>query len=362
MLSQKHAISDPSVVGALELGLALPSFCALREKEGDPARSACATVFVNNISSPQYKYKILNTEYKITPLLLNEQKKRRAIIKCMRKTRRVKSQRLTRRYWHKIKVLFIIIFCLVLLFALYWWVFLSSFFQIRSISITGVDNSQVMQNSLNIFFQENNQKWVPTFIYQIYPQAKNNERNFLLFTSSQLSRFLLDKYPSISEVESHLDIRKGNLTLQITPREVAFLLCSEVKCYYLDKNGIVFGQAPESSGSLIQTIIIHQNIPFDLKTEVFSQKDLTFLASLFDLTNQTTSPLKIKDIELDQLQTSSINILTSEGWYLKINFNSNMPEILEIIQKLKEGELKNKTQLLNYIDCRYLPKVYYKFK
>jgi len=30
MLSQKHAISDPSVVGALELGLAPPSFLSKR--------------------------------------------------------------------------------------------------------------------------------------------------------------------------------------------------------------------------------------------------------------------------------------------------------------------------------------------
>jgi hypothetical protein len=57
-----------------------------------------------------------------------------------------------------------------------------------------------------------------------------------------------------------------------------------------------------------------------------------------------------------------VNILTSEGWYLKINFNSNVPEILQIVQKLEEGELNKKTQSLSYIDCRYLPKVYYKLK
>jgi len=280
----------------------------------------------------------------------------------MRKARRMKSQRLTRLYWRKIKIFFIVILCLILLLVLYWWIFLSNFFQVKNISITGVDNTQPLETSLNNYFYHKNQKWVPVFIYQIIPQVKANQKNFLLFSSSEFSHYLLDRYPAISQVSSHLDIKNGHLSLQVTLREIAFLLCTNMRCYYLDENGIVFGQAPETSGSLIKTIIIHQNDSFDLKTEVFSKQDLSYLQSLFDLTNQSESPFKIVDLELDQLKTSTINILTSEGWYLKINFNSNMPEILKIIQKLKEGELNKKTRLLSYIDCRYLPKVYYKLK
>jgi hypothetical protein len=280
----------------------------------------------------------------------------------MRKARRIKNQRLNRLYWRKIKVFFIVIFCLVLLLALYWWIFLSNFFQVKNISIIGIDNVQSIEASLNDYFYYKNQKWVPAFLYKIFPQAKANQKNLLLFSSSECSQRLLDKYPTISQVSSHLDIKNGNLQFQITLRETAFVLCTNVKCYYLDKEGIIFSQAPETSGSLIKTIIIHQNNPFDLKTEVFSKQNLAFLQSLFDLTNQPNSPIKIVDLELDQLQTSTVNILTSEGWYLKINFNSNVPEILQIVQKLEEGELNKKTQSLSYIDCRYLPKVYYKFK
>jgi len=279
----------------------------------------------------------------------------------MRTRRRIKSQRLTKIYWQRIKLLFIIILCFLLAVTLYWLIFLSDFFQIKKITINGVDNPETIELDMKTYFYTKNQKFVPAFIYKFLPRYKDNQKNLLLFSSTDCSQYLLNKYPEIEKLSTKLDIKNGYLTINIASREISFLLCTDVECYLLDNNGVVFGEAPETSGSLIRKIIIHQPSSIPIGTEIFPQADLDILRSLFELSEKDGSPFKINALELKKAKFSTIKIVTNENWYLLLNFNSDFPEVFQIIQKLIDGELKNKTQKLQYIDCRYLPRVYYAF-
>jgi len=279
----------------------------------------------------------------------------------MRTRRRIKSQRLTKIYWQRIKLLFIIILCFLLAVTLYWLIFLSDFFQIKKITINGVDNPETIELDMKTYFYTKNQKFVPAFIYKFLPRYKDNQKNLLLFSSTDCSQYLLNKYPEIEKLSTKLDIKNGYLTINIASREISFLLCTDVDCYLLDNNGVVFGEAPETSGSLIRKIIIHQPSSIPIGTEIFPQADLDILRSLFELSEKDGSPFKINALELEKAKFSTIKIVTNENWYLLLNFNSDFPEVFQIIQKLIDGELKNKTQKLQYIDCRYLPRVYYAF-
>jgi len=280
----------------------------------------------------------------------------------MRTRRRIKSQRLTKIYWHRVKLLLIIIFCFLLAVAFYWLIFLSDFFQIKKININGVDNPEAIELDIKTYFYSKNQKFVPAFIYKILPGYKDNQENLLLFSSTDCSQYLLNKYPEIEKLSTKLDIKNGYLTINITSREISFLLCTDVECYLLDNNGVVFGEAPETSGNLIRKIIIHQPSSITIGTEIFSQSDLDILRSLFELSEEDGSSFKINAIDIEKAKFSTIKIITNESWHLLINFNSDFSEVFKIIQKLKEGELNNKTQKLQYIDCRYLPRVYYALK
>ena len=279
----------------------------------------------------------------------------------MRTRRRRKSQRLTKIYWQRIKLLFIIILCFLLAVTLYWLIFLSDFFQIKKITINGVDNPETIELDMKTYFYTKNQKFVPAFIYKFLPRYEDSQKNLLLFSSTDCSQYLLNKYPEIEKLSTKLDIKNGYLTINIASREISFLLCTDVECYLLDNNGVVFGEAPEASGSLIRKIIIHQPSSIPIGTEIFPQADLDILRSLFELSEKDGSPFKINALELKKAKFSTIKIVTNENWYLLLNFNSDLPEVFQIIQKLIDGELKNKTQKLQYIDCRYLPRVYYAF-
>lgn len=279
----------------------------------------------------------------------------------MRKTRRAKSKRLTKIYWQKVRSLLVIMACVIFIFAVYWLVFLSDFFQIKKINVNGIDNQETVLADIKAYFYAKNQKFVPAFVYQIFPQCQDNQANLLLFSSADCSRYLLNKYPEIEKVESKIDIRKSYLAVNLTLREVSFLFCHDIQCYLLDANGVVFGKAPETFGTLIRKIIIHQPSQIVIGAEIFPKADLDILSSFFDLSAKDGSPFSINAVELEKTKSSTIEIATTENWSLRVNFDSNFAEVMKIVKNLKEKELKNKTNELDYIDCRYLPRVYYAF-
>jgi len=159
-------------------------------------------------------------------------------------------------------------------------------------NINGADNPEAIELDIKTYFYSKNQKFVPAFIYKILPGYQDNQENLLLFSSTDCSQYLLNKYPEIEKLSTKLDIKNGYLTINITLREISFLLCTDVECYLLDNNGVVFGDAPETSGNLIKKIIIHQPSSITLGTEIFSQSDLGILYSLFEYRKKMAAPLK----------------------------------------------------------------------
>lgn len=274
----------------------------------------------------------------------------------------IKTQHLAKLYFKRVKLLLIIVFFSILIILLYWFIFLSDFFQIKKIIINGIDKPEVIELDINNYLANKNHKFVPLFIYKIFPRYQNNQKNLLLFSASDYSQHLLNKYPEIEKLSSKLDIKNGYLTIDLTLREISFLLCTDNDCYLLDKTGVVFAEAPQTSGNLIRRIIIHQNNPFSLGTRVFAQADLDILNSLFEMSARDNSPFKINALEIEKTKFSTIKIVTTDNWYLLVNFDSDFAKIFQIIKKLLDGELKNKTTKLEYIDCRYLPRVYYLLK
>ena len=99
----------------------------------------------------------------------------------MRTRRRRKSQRLTKIYWQRIKLLFIIILCFLLAVTLYWLIFLSDFFQIKKITINGVDNPETIELDMKTYFYTKNQKFVPAFIYKFLPRYKDSQKISFFF-------------------------------------------------------------------------------------------------------------------------------------------------------------------------------------
>jgi len=283
----------------------------------------------------------------------------------MRKRRRIKTQHLTKVHWRRFLITSIIFLSFIIIIGLYWFIFLSNFFQLKNTTITGIENYEHVQTDIDNYFANKNQKFVPLWLDKLlsqYLQQPIGHKNILLLSTKELSTSLMTKYPEFAKAELKLDIKHSDLSVNITYRDISFLLCRTAsECYFLDNNGVLFAQAPQTSGSLIRTIFINDLAP-DLGQTIFKPSDLKILTEIFDNSNQENSPLQIKFIELENKNATTIKIMSTSNWYLLVNFTSDLDNVFKIVKELLATELKNKITQLQYIDCRYLPRVFYYLK
>lgn len=271
-----------------------------------------------------------------------------------------KSQLFLKRRKRKFKI-FLIIFVIFFLFCLiYWFIFLSNFFQIKEIKIINYKEElkQELIKEINQYFQERNKKFVPLSIFKIFSEVQDNYRNMLLFSREGLNKYLKNKHPEFKEIKSGLVISRQILNVEINLRKIEYLFCqTENFCYLVDNSGVVFDVAPAVSGSLIKKIIDPNLKDLKLGTTLFNKEFWQKIERYYLLTNKKDSPIQINSIILDSQDLSSIKIKTPEKWFLYLNLKENPEYILKIISQIKEEKDLSK---IEYIDCRFLPKIYLK--
>src|SRR5680860_252691 len=286
----------------------------------------------------------------------------------MRRTRHT-----SRIYWLRVKIFFIILLVFSFLGLVYWFLFLSPYLQIKEITIEGFN--QDFSKKIELILKQNNLRFTPFLIYEIFPQYIGNNKSYISFISFDLKNFILKQYPEIEEVDMDLNIKEGILAVNIKQRIIDFLLCDQGEtlllnqdesvllnedrdCYYMDKNGIIFEKALETQGSFINQIVFLKTGKRYLGDKVISRDKLEKLDKIFILAKGEESPILIDFLEIKEEDFLSLKIITNEGFYVLYNLNDDFSEILKIIAEIKEQKTNDDFSNLEYIDCRYLPKVY----
>ena len=286
----------------------------------------------------------------------------------MRRTRHT-----SRIYWLRVKIFFIVLLIFSFLSLVYWFLFLSPRLQIKEITIKGFN--QDFSKKIELILKQNNLRFTPFLIYEIFPQYIENNKSYISFIYSDLKNFILKQHPEIEEMDMDLDIKKGILTVNIKQRVIDFLLCDQYEtvllnqdesvllkedrdCYYMDKNGIIFEKALETQGSFINQIVFLKTGKRSLGDEVISQDKLEKLDKIFILAKSEESPISIDFLEIKEEDFSSLKIVVNKGFYIFYNLSDDFSEVLKIIVGIKEQKTDNDFSNLEYIDCRYLPKVY----
>ena len=286
----------------------------------------------------------------------------------MRRTRHT-----SRIYWLRVKIFFIILLIFSFFSIVYWFLFLSPYLQIKEITIEGFN--QDFSKKIELILKQNNLRFTPFLIYEIFPKYIENNKSYISFISSDLKNLILKQHPEIEKMNMDLDIKKGILTVNITQRIIDFSLCdkSEIillnqdepvplnedkNCYYMDKNGVIFEKALETQGSFINQIVFLKAEKRFLGDEVISRDKLEKLDKIFILAKSEESPISIDFLEIKEEDFSSLKIVVNKGFYIFYNLSDDFSEVLKIIVGIKEQKTDNDFSNLEYIDCRYLPKVY----
>jgi len=267
-----------------------------------------------------------------------------------------RNRRTSRIHWLRIKIFFIILFITSFLSLIYWFIFLSPYFQIKKVTIEGFNQS--FSKKIELILEENNRRFAPFWIYEIFPQYFENNKSYATFFFSDLESFLLKQYPKIEKIDIKPDIRKGILTVNIQQRTIDFLWCIENDCYYMDKNGVIFEKALETQGSFLKQIVFVKDDKKSLGGQVISQDQLEKIDKVFILTEDKKSPISIDFLEIKEEDFSSIKIVVNEGFYILYSLVDDFSEVLKIVTEIKKQKLNDDFSNLEYIDCQYLPKVY----
>ena len=286
----------------------------------------------------------------------------------MRRTRHT-----SRIYWLRVKIFFIILLIFSFLSLVYWVLFLSPYLQIKKITIEGFN--QDFSKKIELILKQNNLRFTPFLIYEIFPQYIENNKSYISFISSDLKNLILKQHPEIEEMDMDLNIKEGILAVNIKQRVIDFLLCDQDEtvllnqdesmllhkdrdCYYMDKNGVIFEKALETQASFINQIVFLKTEKRSLGEKVISRDKLEKLDKIFILAKREESPVTIDFLEIKEENFSSLKIVVNEGFYILYNLSDDFSEVLKIVAGIKEQKTDDDFSNLEYIDCRYLPKVY----
>jgi len=228
---------------------------------------------------------------------------------------------------------------LVLLGGFFWFIFYSPIFQIKNITLEGVQANSDLIAEMNKFKGKN-----------IFLMAVDSEK-----------RNLIIKQPEIKDIV----IWKGlpdTLKAKLTLRDKVLIWQSADRFYYVDGDGIAFKQrgplALEEKNILL--IIDKKNVLVNLGTQFLSPVFVKFVTQLATdlptISAQIQVPITLTNIDVEEstLQTTA---QTAEGF--KILFDTTRP-VDSQLAALKKVLSEHRSEVTEYVDVRVQGWAYFK--
>lgn len=245
----------------------------------------------------------------------------------------------------KPKTIFILIILVFLVFSYFF--FFSPIFEIKKIEVSGnqIISEEEIQDSLHNFLFKR-------FLFF-------NRNNFFLAAKNKLTSALIQDFPRILSIDITKNIVKRTINLKIVERKEIGIFCRET-CYYIDIEGVVFEEAPQTSGTLILVINdLSKNI-VRLGERVIEKE---FMFGLLDMRNCLIDRFNLVavDFVIEAAPSQDLKTNTHEGWYILFDRSQDFKNQLQSLALVLENKITDQErQTLEYIDLRIDNRVYYK--
>ena len=201
------------------------------------------------------------------------------------------------------------------------------------------------------------------------------KNNFLLYPHNELEQMLKEKFQRINTISINIK-NFQNLEIKITERNLNALWCDGVpsggefgdapapeKCYFMDKNGLIFSEAPDFSGDAYFKYygeVSATNTP--IGTKYIASADL-----FKDISNFIT---RVQDISLHPIylintEAGQFTLGLLGGGKIYIDTKDSLSKTADNLQALL-GTISATTTFsalnFDYIDLRFGNKLFYKLK
>ena len=275
-------------------------------------------------------------------------KKRKARARRVKKLKNGKPILKNRIFWDAVLGVVFVLSLSYLLFS-------SRAFEIRQVGIvTSGDLSHLVRNVKSAAKQELDRPFFKVF----------NRKSFFSASLRAIKQRVLEDCPEI-ETMSIKRVFPHGLYLELFGRSEAAAWCyNEARCFFIDKKGVIFKNAPATSTNGL-VLILNQEESLNpagptapaLLTTVISEEKMTQILAI------TKAFEKDLPIELSHFITDSeemLHAVTKQGWKIFFVLGGDIELSLTKLKLLFEKELTQpKTKNLQYIDLRF-SKVYYK--
>jgi hypothetical protein len=129
-------------------------------------------------------------------------------------------------------------------------------------------------------------------------------------------------------------------------------------CKYFDQEGVMFGQAIQSSGVLLLNVD-------DMRVQSASASsvlvDQAFLKGIQTVTSiLAEQKVKIKNITIPLGTYTEFDVLVGEGYIVKFSLDSDIKNQLDVFRIFKDQKITKGALSPQYIDLRFDGRVYYK--
>ena len=242
------------------------------------------------------------------------------------------------------KVIFFWFSFTVAFLTIMWLFFFSPFFKITEIKLP--ENDIVTNNDIHKLI--------------IDSAPLNLGENIFILSKNQIKSGLAAIFPNITDISIKKEPFHG-LIVNFEKRIQIGIWCNNANCYYFDKEGIVFKEAPQTEGALILKIEDFEKKGVSLGDQVLNYNQLKFIA---EFNNKITENNQFKIIKFKITPSANFNLeaITDRGW--SIYLDQNQDPVLEAnnLFTILNEVIKNKASNLEYIDLRLPSRIFYKMK
>jgi hypothetical protein len=202
---------------------------------------------------------------------------------------------------------------------------------------------------------------------------KSLEGNYLKYLPKN-NFFLVSEKNIGSAVKSnfnHLEVSTiekkfpDTIFVKVVERKAELVWCSSGVCYFADRSGLAYGGANGTEEDLragnFLVVVDDSAIPVDIGKTRISPDFIGYIEAVNAMMRDDLKVEPVASYHTPGIASQEVNVMTSEGWILKISSEYSIEEAKKIIQTLFEKDLDEETRKnLDYLDLRVKGKVYYK--
>ena len=269
-------------------------------------------------------------------------KKRRVIVGKYGRPKKKKSIRIKFRFTRKF---FYLTALLAIAGGIFYFLFISDNFEIKEVNISGLKtiSEENVQSTADAILREERFGFIKATNYFIFPKDK-------------LRAAILISHPKIEGID--IQSTREKVEISITERKTLGVWCKENDCFYFDKAGVIFENAPKSVGSLVISISDERDIDVNIGSIVLDEQQVDLAETVHGLIGRNFS-FGIRTIVI--APDGEVEVLTSENWRLLLEKDDDIEYQLSNLKYVLDEEIKARRGELEYVDLRLGNKVYYKY-